>query len=108
VSKPTHSNQQIASRREGELLIRFRAGASEHSKDSVLASHGVRHKKQLRGESAIERLELVEGQNVETLAMQLSLNPDVEFAEANYIISKDEFVTSDPKFEEQWALHNTG
>jgi hypothetical protein len=78
---PTNPNPQMAARREGELLIRFRAGVSEQNKDTVLTSHGARRKKQLRGESTVEKLEVLGGQNVETVALQLSLNPDVEFAE---------------------------
>lgn len=74
----------------------------------MLASHGLKRNKQLRGESTVEKVELLGSQTVETVAMQLSLNPDVDFAEPNFIINKDDFLTSDPKFEEQWGLHNTG
>ena len=81
LNMPTNPNPQMAARREGELLIRFRAGVSEQNKDTVLTSHGARRKKQLRGESTVEKLEVLGGQNVETVALQLSLNPDVEFAE---------------------------
>lgn len=98
---PTHPNPQVAARREGELLIRFRAGVSAQNKDTVLASHGVRRKKQLRGESSIEKLEVVGGQSVETVALQLSLNPEVEFAEPNFLIDKDDLGTSDPRFDDQ-------
>lgn len=38
-------NQQTANRREGELLIRFRAGVSEQSKDTLRAANGTRRKK---------------------------------------------------------------
>jgi subtilisin family serine protease len=32
----------------------------------------------------------------------------VEFAEPNFLIAKDQAVTTDPRFGEQWALRNTG
>lgn len=48
------------------------------------------------------------GRNVETVVLQLSLNPDVEFVEPNFVINKDQVAASDPRFEEQWALRNTG
>jgi subtilisin family serine protease len=51
---------------------------------------------------------VLDGQNVETLAVQLSLSPNVEFAEPNFLIAKDQAVTTDPRFGEQWALRNTG
>ena len=111
LARPTRHanlNMQTANRREGQLLIKFRAGVSEQSKDTLRGAHGVRRQKQLRGESTVEKLEVLGGQNVETLAMQLSLSPDVEFAEPNFLISKDDFGTSDPQFNDQWALRNTG
>ena len=80
--------QQTASRRDGELLIRFRAGVSEQSKDTLRAANGTRRKKQLRGESTVEKLEVLGGQNLEMLALQMSLNPDVEFVEPNFVINK--------------------
>ena len=36
-------------RRDGELLVRFRAGIPEQQKDLIVASHGARRKKILRG-----------------------------------------------------------
>lgn len=105
---PANLNQQAVGRREGELLIRFRAGASALTRDTALASHGARRKRQLRGESTVEKLEVLGGQNVETVALQLSLNPAVEFAEPNFLINKDDLGVSDPRINEQWALRNTG
>jgi len=105
---PTKPTPQTTARREGEILIRFRAGVSEQNKDTIRMSHGARRKKQLRGESSVEKLEVINGHSVETAALQLSLNPDVEFAEPNFLISKDDVGTSDPRFAEQWALRNTG
>jgi len=90
------------------LLVRFRAGASQPSRDIVLASHGVRRKRQLRGESGVEKLEVLGGQNPETVAQLLSLQPEVELAEPNFLIAKDQLATSDPQFPDQWALRNTG
>jgi RHS repeat-associated protein len=88
--------------------VRFRSGIAQQNKDTVLATHGTRRKKQLRGESTVEKLEVLGGQNVETVALELSLNPEVEFAEPNFLITKDDVVTTDPRFDEQWALRNTG
>ena len=50
LKRTANSNQQTANRRDGELLIRFRAGVSEQSKDALRAANGTRRKKQLRGE----------------------------------------------------------
>src|SRR4029077_7545909 len=68
---------QDPQRRAGELLVRFRSGVAQQTKDTVLAAHGTRRKRQLSGESTVEKLEVLGGRNVETVALQLSLNPDV-------------------------------
>ena len=108
LKRTANLNQQTPNRRDGELLIRFRAGVPEQTKDTLRSSNGTRRKKQLRGESTVEKLEVLGGQNVETVALQLSLNPDIEFAEPNFLINKDQVAASDPRFEEQWALRNIG
>ncbi|HVS20987.1 MAG TPA: S8 family peptidase, partial [Pyrinomonadaceae bacterium] len=104
---------QTPAQRKGELLIRFRAGVSQLEKDAVIASHGAQRKRLLRGESAIEKLELpgADDATIATAALQLSLNPAVEFAEPNFIIARDQLNASapnDPRFSEQWALSNVG
>jgi RHS repeat-associated protein len=98
----------VAPYREHELLVRFRAGTSEFVKDSIFATHGARRKKQLRGESEVERLELRSGRDVRTAALELLLNSQVEYAEPNFLISKEDLQPNDPQFAAQWALRNTG
>jgi hypothetical protein len=81
---------QASGQRPGELLVRFREGVSEHDKATVVAAQGGRRKRQLRGESGIEKLEIGAGQDTETVALQLRLNPAVEFAEPNFLIQRDD------------------
>lgn len=92
--------------RQGEVLVRFRSNASEQSKSTVATARGGQRKK-LRGESRIEKLNVV-GRSPEDLALELMQEPSVEFAEPNFLITKDEVIPSDPKFNEQWALRNAG
>lgn len=94
--------------RDTELLVRFRAGVPELVKDMILASHGAQRKKQLAGESTVDKLQLPAGRDVRTAALQLMLNPQVEFAEPNFLISKEDISPNDAQFEAQWALRNTG
>jgi subtilisin family serine protease len=96
--------------RSNELLVRFRASASQLDKDTAIAAQGARRKKELRGESGVEKLELLGGQDVRTAALQLMLNPNVEFAEPNFLISRDQTSSTpnDSQFPEQWALQNHG
>lgn len=71
----TIQQQSVAPYRDHELLVRFRAGTSELVKDTIFASQGARRKKQLRGESGVETLELRTGRDVKTAALELLLNP---------------------------------
>ncbi|HYJ86711.1 MAG TPA: S8 family serine peptidase [Pyrinomonadaceae bacterium] len=100
-----------AQSRSGEVLVRFRATASEGDKDVVALTHGANRKK-LRGASGLEKLGTAAGQSPETLALALSQEPEVEFAEPNFLIKPDQTSTgavpSDAQFAEQWALRNTG
>src|SRR3982750_361251 len=66
-------------RREGELLVRFRGGVSEQEKNQIAGAQGALRTKRLRGESSIERLNIASGQDLDTIAAQLRLNPSVEF-----------------------------
>lgn len=107
---PNRSTQQQAdaAHRVGELLVRFRMGVSNRDKETIRATHGVRRKKDLHGESGIEKLELSAGGDARLVAMQLLLGGQVEFAEPNFVIEKDEVIANDARFGEQWALRNTG
>src|ERR1044072_1985129 len=100
--------QPPAPYREHELLVRFRAGTSELVKDTIFAAHGARRKKQLRGEAGVERLELRTGRDVKTAALELLLNPQIDFAEPNFLISKEDLQPNDPQVNAQWSLRNTG
>jgi phage tail protein X len=48
-------HQSTGPHREGELLVRFRAGVPQLVKDTLMANHGLSKKGQLRGESTIEK-----------------------------------------------------
>ena len=100
--------QSTGPHREGELLVRFRSGVPQAVKDTLMANHGVSRKAQLRGESGIERFKVPANRDVKTAALELSLNPQVEFAEPNFLIAKDDLTPNDPQFANQWALRNTG
>ena len=108
VIKPVKSSRAVqnAAYREGELLVRFRPGVSEHDKDTIIATHGARRRKQLEGDSGVEQLEV--SRELSGVVLELLLNPQVEFAEPNFLIAKDELSPNDARFGEQWALRNTG
>ncbi|HKR12490.1 MAG TPA: S8 family serine peptidase [Pyrinomonadaceae bacterium] len=100
--------QSAAPHRGNELLVKFRGGVSRRDKDTIMATQSARRKKLLKGDSGFEKLELPSGRDARAAAFELSLNPQVEFAEPNFVISKDEVNPNDPRFNEQWALRNVG
>lgn len=93
--------------REGELLIRFRPGVSQLVKDLIVSTQGARRKEELRGESGVETLQLSRGREW-SAALELLMKPQVEFAEPNFLISKEDSTPNDPQFHDQWSLRNTG
>jgi subtilisin family serine protease len=107
MSKPSRVQQPAPQYREGELLVRFRAGVSKRDQEAIIARHGAQKKNDLRGESGIGKLTVI-GRDVSAVALELLLDPQVEFAEPNFVIAKDDVVPSDAHFNEQWALRNTG
>jgi RHS repeat-associated protein len=106
--KPPTQNQVAARYRDGEILVRFRGGVSEKEKETIIATHGAQKKKQLRGDSGFEKLELTAGRDAKATVLQLLLNPQVEFAEPNFLIAKEDVTPNDPQFKQQWALQNSG
>ena len=104
----SQASQRIAASRPGEVLVRFRAGVSQQAKSLLVDALGGKRKQALRGESQVEKLELPARQDPLTAALQLRLNPQIEFAEPNFLIAKDDITPNDPRFAEQWALSNTG
>lgn len=94
--------------REGELLVRFRDGVSKKDKDTIIATHSARRKKQLGIDPELEKLEVAAGRDARATALQLMQYPQVQFAEPNFLISKEDLTPNDPQFNQQWALQNTG
>jgi subtilisin family serine protease len=93
----------------GQVLVRFRPGAA---RNEIAEQNRARP----REETRLERLwvlEVGEGEEVE-IANNLRMNPNVEFAEPNYVYTVvpcetgDCTLPSDPSFGAKWDLHNTG
>jgi len=68
--------------------VHFRSGVSEKDQETIMATHGARKKKQLKGDSGLEKLELAVGRDAKSVVLQLLLNPQVQFAEPNFLIEK--------------------
>src|SRR6476659_483485 len=78
--KPAKSTQEQspALYRDGELLVRFRDGVSQKDKETIFATHGVKRKQQLEGDSGFEKLELPAGRDAKAAVLQLLQHPQVQ------------------------------
>jgi hypothetical protein len=92
-------------------LIRFKERTLDSDKGNAATAHRVRRRHQLRGLSGIEKFELSGNDDAQSVAAQLANDPNVEFAEPNFLVTKDQAsstLPNDPRFAEEWAINNTG
>jgi subtilisin family serine protease len=94
---------------EGQLLVKFKSGVVT---SSSLRTHQVVGATSLKRFSAVPRLEHVKlpaGLSVKAAVVRYMSDPNVEYAEPNYI-RRAARVSNDPFFanHQQWALQNTG
>ena len=90
----------------GEILVKFRSKTSLQTATSINASIGA---------TVLERFSLIDvyrfklpaSLTVEEALRSYRNNPDVEYAEPNWIVHAD-VIPNDPRFSELWGMHNTG
>ncbi len=87
--------------REGELLVKFRTGARAAQ---VHAASGGQRIGRFGG---VEHVRLAAGMDVEGMRRWYESQPDVEYAEPNFIVHKTA-VPNDTSFNLQWGMRNTG
>jgi len=90
----------------GELLVKFRPGVSRHLARATHRSFGSRTIKRFR-RITIDHIKIPELWSVEEAISVYMLDPDVEYAEPNYI-RRAFLMPNDPDFGKLWGLHNTG
>jgi subtilisin family serine protease len=101
VEKGTHN--------KGELLVKFKSGVSAKSAMRVHSAMGATVEKRFSVVSNLERVKLASGVTVKDAIVAYMQDPNVEYAEPNYIRYPSNTVPNDPYFNpQQWALQNTG
>lgn len=116
VSKPTVTLQSILSETDkgkyvqGELLVKFKSGTAKASAQKAHQAAGGTVIRKLNIVPDVEQVRLAKGLSVKDAITRYMSNPDVEYAEPNYIrkIASTEVIPSDLYFRDQWALRNTG
>jgi len=92
---------------EGELLVRFRENTPYSVMlDTVQLSGSVKIREIDR--KNIIHVKLKKGQTVEEAISDFESNPDVEYAQPNYIYRMMSTSPNDPYYSYQWGLKNTG
>jgi hypothetical protein len=90
--------------KEGELLVKFKVDVSEEKKEKVHKKFGSEKIKEFKGLS-IDQIKIKEGLSVEEAIELYSTEPDVEYAEPDYIMTT-QLTPNDPYFSYLWGLNN--
>jgi subtilisin family serine protease len=94
--------------KEGELLVKFRSGTEVSSSQSLNNALGASLIKGYAVMPDMEHVKLPQGLSVQDAIRQYMSDPDVEYAEPNYIRHIAAVIPNDTYFKNQWALRNTG
>jgi thermitase len=92
---------------ERQVLVKFKTGLSEKLIEGTLTAFGARTIKKINA-LEVYQLQIPTTASVEEMVYALGRNPDVEYAEPNFIAHIATTTPNDPYFRYQYALHNTG
>jgi len=92
--------------KNGELLVKFKSSVNDVQKLTAHRMLGAQVIKKVRIEG-VERIKLPDDLSVEEAVRLYRKNPDVEYAEPNYLV-RAAVIPNDTRFTEQWHLINTG
>ena len=92
-----------------ELIVKFRDGVDEFTKDIARFRVSGTRKKLFRYVRGLEVIKLRRGVTVEEAIKIYEQDPNVIYAEPNYVL-KTQLIPNDPRFAsgEMWGLNNTG
>ncbi len=94
--------------KEGELLVKFKSGVLAASSARAHQSLGATSLRTYSLVPNLEHVKLPKGLSVRDAILNYMSDPDVEYAEPNYIKRSATTIPSDLYFGQQWALRNTG
>lgn len=100
------SNKTEAKYADGEIIVKFRDGVT---KEKMVQTNNEKKSKIKRENKKLGfyTLSVPEGKTVEEMVREYQKDPSVESAEPNYVV-KALVIPSDPNFNYQWGLNNTG
>lgn len=102
-------------RGQAELLVKFKPGVSQEAIDELTARFNDQVEDRIENAPGWEAIDDLDDVNPNLAVAQYLAMPEVEYAEPNYAIELDAVEAalppihpSDPRFEDQWALANSG
>lgn len=90
----------VSAYREGEVLVKYRDGASASERAAVERDSGTDTDERLPGGS--RQLQIEDGDSVSETVAELRQDPDVAYAVPNYVAHASAFYPNDPGFRLQW------
>ncbi len=90
----------------GEVLVKFKKGMAASKIHVLHNALGATKIKEI-GYIGVQHIKLPHSVSVEEAVKYYKADPDVEYAEPNYIV-KATIIPNDTRFHEQWSLQNTG
>jgi subtilisin family serine protease len=99
-----------------EVLVKFRSGVSLAAIDEITSRFNDRIEDRIESAPGLESIDDLDNADAAETAAQYSALPEVEYAEPNFEIELDALDRSllppihpsDPRFDDQWALANSG
>ncbi|GAB4536033.1 MAG: hypothetical protein Fur0020_03780 [Thermodesulfovibrionia bacterium] len=101
------SNMQEGRYVKGEVIVKFKSGTSMSVMSGVHQRVGAVSMRASSLVPGLEHVKLTKGVSVEDAIIQYMSDPNVEYAEPNYILHTLN-TPNDTYFRNQWALDNTG
>ncbi len=94
--------------KEGELLVKFKSGVLTTSSLKLHQTIRASVAKSFKIVPNLDLVKLPKGLSVKDAVMQYMSDPNVEYAEPNYIRCASSLSPNDIYFNDQWALNNKG
>jgi subtilisin family serine protease len=91
----------------GEVLVKFKDGASTVTINNLHAYAGFVKKREFRA-IKVQHIKLPDDISVEEAVEYYRNDTNVDYAEPNYIVHASLTTPNDPYFNQLWGLHNTG
>lgn len=91
----------------GELIVKFKKPTTRASVMNTLNHLSVRSVQEYEKIPGLRRVRLAPGVDVQEAIATYTKQPNVEYAEPNFRVSKSS-IPNDPEFSNQWGLNNVG